>query len=257
MCFFGNQAFFFVGLKLAEPVAAAAWQASIPCCTALFSACLGYEYFNARKAAGTIVASAGAAVLALLGSHTTSASDGSLSRHLLGHGALLLGVLSVPGYILGMKNLLPKYSGVLITSWAFTISAVLMVLFCVIVCWNKAVLKFVCWDDRPETSRVCEEDPLRIPPNMILPLWYEVVLCSLVAWIILSWAHRHVPASVVSLYSVLQPVSSALVVFALVRLPGADAYGLQLPGPRHALSLLLIFAGLSLTLRGEMIGPEG
>merc|ERR1719471_2208623 len=63
-----NQLFWFIGIKINDPVIGSTWQTFLPILTTFISVCLGQEQLRCEKMFGIVVAAAGAAFMVLFDS---------------------------------------------------------------------------------------------------------------------------------------------------------------------------------------------
>merc|ERR1719356_469353 len=83
---------------------------------------------------------------------------------------------------------------------------------------------------------------------MLFPLLYYILLASLGAYFMITWANQYANASIVSAYTVAQPVTSSIISAMLVSLGGpewAHSYGMRAPGTQD-LGVFAIIGGLSI-----------
>jgi len=245
------QACFFMGLKHENPTVGSTWQAALPIFTTLLAVWLGQEKTSCMRAAGVALASGGAmwmTVSALFTAKGSAIGGGKnwldrIDGHALFFGQCIFNSLQI---VMG-KPIASKYGGIGLSAWMFMGGTFFMLAFVLIVRSSWGLSEFVCEDPDVNILRSCAEAILQIPSSMIWPLVYEVVLCSFLAWWQLSWALQHAPASVVSVYSVVQPCTTCILSLMAVGLKGktwAETYGITVPGVHNILGGLLIAAGL-------------
>merc|ERR1712151_784141 len=81
---------------------------------------------------------------------------------------------------------------------------------------------------------------------MVWSLAYWILFSSIISYLCMTWANQHAKASIVSVYTVLQPLTAALISVALRFTQGrawADVYGLKPLGTQH-LGIIAIVVGL-------------
>ena len=95
----------------------------------------------------------------------------------------------------------------------------------------------------------CEANAWKVPLDMLLPLLYWIVFNSVAAYALMTWANKHVNTSVTSIYTVLQPLTSAVLsTLLLLLLPKwGKSKGLLMPG-WNALGVIGIALGLACVL---------
>lgn len=241
---YSNQLFFILGLKLSDPVSGSAWQPSQPIFTMVLAVCAGYERATGRQVAGTLLAAAGAIFMVLVGPAKASQEAGE--AQLLGHFLFALNCLGTSAYVVLAKPLVQRYAPILVVSWAYLSAAVMMLLSTCIINSVPELLNFVCLDAEASVRQACVANAWKVPPEMVLPICYWVMFNSILAYFLMTWANQHAKASVVSVYTVLQPVFAGLISFILIVVHGqawGNKFGLQRPGFQD-LGLLGIVLGL-------------
>jgi len=242
---FSNQLFFMLGLKLSDPVSGSAWQPSQPIFTMVLAICVGYEQASCRRAAGVLVAVAGAVFMVLMGS---GGSGESGSTQLLGHIFFCLNCVGTSAYVIISKALVRKHPPILVTSWSYVVASAMMLVSVVIINSSPWCLQLFCDDKDPVVAAACADRPWHVPGAMVMPLVYWILGNSMLAYGALTWANRFAKASVVSAYTVLQPATSGTLSMLLILANGeawGDKYGLEAPGIQD-LGLLGIVLGLAI-----------
>jgi len=262
VCIFGNQLCFIVGVKLADPTTGSVWQPSQPIFTTALAVVLGYERPQLRLALGLLLAISGAVFMVLYGAETDSGK-----YELWGHVLFFFNCLGTSGYVIFSK---PFYSQIVtqnqrcssiaerppgstmykplsVTGWSYIIGSVLMFITTLIFNAGAETLHFVCHDDDHSVEQECVDDPWRVPGSMWWCLAYWILGNSITAYGCMTWANKYAQASTVSAYTVLQPVTSAVLSYILVAVKGndwADSYSLEKPGLKD-LGILPIMLGLA------------
>ena len=93
---------------------------------------------------------------------------------------------------------------------------------------------------------------------MVLPLLYWIIFNSVAAYALMTWANKHVNTSVTSIYTVLQPLTSAVLsCILLLLLPTwGESKGLLMPG-WNALGIVGIALGLAFVLFANSVERKG
>jgi len=257
VAFFTNQAAWFVGLKLADPVVGSAWQALLPIVTAGLSVAMGQSKIQATHALGIVVATGGAILMVVLdssGGHAGGQGRGSSwDTRLLSHLLFCVGIFGTSAYFLVDGSLGSKYSAHATVMWSNMVGSVLLVIS---ECWAlrcAPLMNLLCYSGNEFLQAQCITQGLSIPREILEPLGYEVIICTLVAWPLLSWANQHTDPSVTTVYMSMHPVASTTISAFLVCWYGVEwglRYDMGLPGCKD-LGVLLIVCGLLITFRSD------
>lgn len=262
LMFIGNQVCFMIGLKLTEPVFAGVWQIAIPIITTVVAVMLGYENTTTLKTVGIVTACGGAIAMNVLQvkfSHHVKEDSSSMLYVLAGHACFLLQAVSSAGYILIGKPLLKKYPPLSVTGWSFTFGSVFMTFLTILGYKIPALHSFMCWSPNKESMKLCMKTSWTLPTSMIVPLIYEIVGCSFIAWFLITWANKHANASTVTIYAVTQPLAAALISALAIMIKGgtwAKWYAIEMPGVHHLIGVLIISAGLYVLYRDSKSRPK-
>ena len=208
-----NQVLFILGLSLTSAINTTILTATIPVFTLAAAVGLGRERLTVRPALGIVLAGAGA--LALLNAQRFDWSNDSFRGDLL----LLANCTSYSFYLVLSRPILAHYRVVTFTAAVFRYGAILITLLAV-----------------PEILRF---HPSRVGPVAWSCLGGVVLLCTVIPYLLNSWALVRVDASKVAFYVFLQPLISTVLAMAIL--------GEALTA-KTVLSALLIFGGLSATL---------
>jgi len=257
LSFFTNQIAWFVGLKLADPVAGSAWQAFLPIMTTGLSIAMGQAKIDAQQALGIMVAAGGAILMVVLDSTASQAFDAETDSNWVAkfasHVVFCLGILGTSAYFLVNNNLGSKYSACATVMWSNMVGSVLLVIS---ECWAlrcAPLMNLLCYSGNEFLQAQCITQGLSIPREILEPLGYEVIICTLVAWPLLSWANQHTDPSVTTVYMSMHPVASTTISAFLVCWYGVEwglRYDMGLPGCKD-LGVLLIVCGLLITFRSD------
>jgi len=267
LCVWANQLSYIIGLKLADPVSGAAWQPSQPVLTAIFAIIAGYERPSSRRALGILIATAGAMFMVLhdgssgvappFGDAATILSAQSTS--LQGHALFFLNCCAASCYVLTSKQLLLRYHPACVTGWAYVVASFMMLLSTILVNSNSETLQLVCTAKDELEFNSCVNGAWHVPATMVLPLVYYVLLGSLAAYLLMTWANQFAEASVVSAYTVVQPMAASALSALLLSVFGsswAAQYGLRAPGQQD-LGIAPIVLGLAIIFRESDTSSSG
>lgn len=225
-----NQLMFFHGLMRTTPINSSIIMVATPILVLVLSGILLRERITWTKTLGVVLGAAGA--LTLIALKPKGASAGPT---MLGDLFILINATSYGIYLVIVKPLMRKYTAVTVMSWCFLLGTFLVLPFG----WREALE--VDW------------------PALTLPTWsalgFVVVVVTFVAYLLNTWALRHVSASVVGTYIYMQPVLAAVFSWLFMRI-GPERLGI--PGSYDAtlgwpqlLCAAAIFLGVHLVGRAD------
>ena len=216
-----NQILFILGLSLTTAINTTILTATIPVFTLAAAALLGRETLSRNGAIGTILASAGA--FALLNAQRFDWSSDSFR----GVSLLLLNSMSYSLYLVLSRPILAHYKVSTFTATVFRYGAILIVLVAL-----------------PQTLRL---NWRAVPAEAWWCALGVIVLCTVIPYLLNSWALARTHASRVAFYIFLQPLIATLLAIAIL--------GETLTA-KTAFAGLLILAGLAVTLPRERLSPR-
>jgi drug/metabolite transporter (DMT)-like permease len=205
-----NQFIFVKGLSLTTAINSTLLLTTIPVVALVVSITLGYEKASSRHFFGIALAAAGVAYLI-----DPWRADFS-SENTLGNLLLVASSFSYGAYIAVSQDLFRRYGALTVITWIFQISALLAVPVAVY-SWNTGGLKVVS-------------------PALVLEVVYIILVPTVGAYYLNSWAITRVPPSVVAIYVYLQP----LLAFGLAPLVLGESWN-----SRTIMAGALIFAGVA------------
>ena len=208
-----NQVLFILGLSLTSAINTTILKAIIPVFTLAAAVGLGRERLTARPALGIVLAGAGA--LALLNAQRFDWSSDSFRGDLL----LLANGTSYSFYLVLSRPILARYRVVTFTAAVFRYGAILIALLAI-----PEILHF---------------QPSAVGPVAWICLGGVVLLCTVVPYLLNSWALARTDASKVAFYIFLQPLISTILAMAILG---------EALTPKTVVAALLIFGGLAATL---------
>lgn len=212
-----NQFFFLEGLARTTAINASVLIATIPVFTLCVAILLRHEYFDAKRAAGILIAFAGTLILLRVESFTLS------DDVVLGNLLIVLNCLVYSFYLVLARSLLARYRSSTVVAWTFLLGAALLVPAGV--------------PDLTATPTVV------FTPWVAATLVWIILVPSVLAYSLNNYALKRLHASTVGSFVFLQPVIGVLLSLAL--LPDES---LSL---RTALGGLVILAGVLLVSRTE------
>ena len=211
-----NQVLFILGLYYTTAINTTILTATIPVLTLVAAVALGRERLTVRGAAGVVLAGAGA--LALLGAQRFAWSSDTFRGDLL----LVGNSTSYSLYLVLSRPALARYRAVPFTAAVFRYGAILIALLAI-----PSLLRF---------------DPRAVTPLAWSCLAGVVVCCTVLPYLLNSWALARTHASRVAFYVFLQPlIATGLAIVVL-----GEALSLK-----TAAAGLLILAGLAVTISPE------
>ncbi len=180
-----NQLMFFQGLMRTTPIHASVIMLATPILVLVGSGVLLGERITLRKLNGVAFGTAGA-----LGIIFIRAPEGGAASP-LGDLFILINAASFAIYLVMVKPLMAKYTAITIMSWSFLIGALLVLPF------GAHELAEVHWQ--------------ALTPAQLGAMAFVVVMVTFVAYLLNTWALRHVEASVVGTFIYLQPILAMLI----------------------------------------------
>jgi len=275
--FFFNQVFWFVALKLADPVTGSAWQTFLPILTALLSVILGGTTLQGLKAIGILISSFGAIFMVVFDSRPTPAimprndvsllqedsigaeleavvSDPAFLVRAVSHLIFFCNIAGTACYFIIMNRFGTKYSPLQTVTWAICVSICLLSLTAIAMFSCRPLHQVFCHSEDPLLIEKCMDQGFTLPSSVYFPLFYEVVICTLVAWPMLNWANQHTDPAVVSVYMGLHPAATTVICMSIVGVMGsAWAHQFSIGMPRlKDLGIVMIILGLIVVFRYEL-----
>lgn len=217
-----NQFIFVKGLSLTTAINSTLLITTIPVFALVVSIALGYDKASVRHFLGIALAAAGVVYLvdpwrADFGAQTT-----------LGNLLLVASSFSYGAYIAVSRNLFRRYGALNVITWIFQIAA-LVAIPVAAYSWNTEGLKTVS-------------------AGLFIEVVYIILVPTVGAYYLNSWAITRVPPSVVAVYIYLQP----LLAFGLAPLVLGESWN-----SRTILACALIFAGVAVvTIRSRSRAVE-
>lgn len=252
IAYFFNQACWYIGIKLADPVIGATWQSFGTTLTSAVAVMAGREDVpRGVKAFGMFMCLLGTIYMVIFDSASARSTDigfgeARLMRSLGGHLSFLLNILGMALYLVVCNSLGTKYPALSVLAWSTFVTSILMALTSSVVIYNELVLNLMCSDADLHVSSDCVNDGWFLTSAMCWPLTYEVMVCSCVAWPLINWASQHADASIVAAYVVFQPMTGCAISTVLVLIMGvswAGQYDLHAAG-LNSIGIAFIVIGL-------------
>lgn len=223
-----NQLMFFQGLMRTSPIHASVIMLATPILVLVGSGVLLGERITLRKLNGVALGTAGA-----LGIIFIRAPEGVSSP--LGDLFILINAASFAIYLVMVKPLMKKYTAITIMSWTFLLGALFVLPF------GAGELAAVRWTD--------------LTTAQIGAMAFVVLLVTFVAYLLNTWALRHVEASVVGTFIYLQPILAMVISVVYARygqaLIGRSADYVEGIGWFQWICTAMIFLGVHLVTRKE------
>ena len=207
-----NQGLFYLGLNLTSPVDASIIHTVNPILVMLIAAFIIKEKITYLKLSGIILGLTGALIIVLYNKHAAIGS-GSL----LGNFLILLNGTAYAIYLVMVKPLMAKYKPLTVLKWVFLYGFIFTL---PLLAFNSEMINFQ-----------------QVTFKAWMAVGYIIVFNSLVAYLLIVYALKHVNATVAGFYAYLQPVVAALIGIII---------GTELPDITKVIAALLIFTGVYL-----------
>lgn len=216
-----NQVMFIFGLSLTTAINTSILISTIPVFTLVAAVLLGREHTTPRAIAGMVLAGAGA--LVLLNAERFEWS----SRYFRGDLLILGNGFFYSLYLVLSRPILARYRPLTFTSAVFRWGAPPIVLASI-----PALARF---------------SPAKVSPTAWWSLGAVVVFCTVIPYLLNSWALARTQASRVASYVFLQPMIASTLAIVILG---------ERPGWRTAIAAALIFGGLAVTLKPPRVGSR-
>lgn len=193
-----NQLFANLGVELAGALLATCMQPTSPVLSAAMAVAIGQEQHSLSAVVGIALGVAGAVVVAA-GRATAGSSGGDPANVVGGFACLVINTSSFAAYCVCMKAVVITHGAVVITGASHALGLLVM---------SAVVVGRQCLVHNPSG--------LGLPSAAYGVLAYWVLCVSVGSYCLVSWANRHLPASTVALYAVLQPAVGAALSVAIL-----------------------------------------
>lgn len=207
-----NQIFFIKGLSLTTAIHSSLLSLGTPIFITIIAAWLLKEGFNAAKAAGLVFGIGGAALLILMKDNSKTGSN-----MLLGDLLILINAISYAFYLVLVRPLMAKYSGIQVLRWVFTIGAIGIIPF--------------------GLPHFLETNWIAFDTSHLIALAYIAIAATFVAYLLTVYCISTIGSSATGAFIYTQPVFAAVIatIFA------GEHFTLS-----KAIAALLIFTGVYL-----------
>ena len=203
-----------IGISHTSPINATMEITAQPIYVLVLAALIQHQRVTARKAMGVLLGFAGAAILVFLTTH----DDGRASS-ITGDLMVLGSQVAFALYLTMFVPLIKRIDPFTFNRWMFTFGTLLLLPF-----------------TAPHMARV---DWAALTPAVVTEVAYIIVCCTFVCFLLVVYAQRRLPSTVVSSYNYVQPVVT--VVASLVM-------GVATLQWQHVAAAALIFAGVALVI---------
>jgi drug/metabolite transporter (DMT)-like permease len=212
-----NQLPFFIGLSRTSPIDASIVVSMLPIVTMILAAIFIKEPITFKKALGVLVGASGALLL-IFSTEVLHKGESNFWGNLIVFSA----VVSFAIYLAAFKAVVSRYSSITVMKWMF--------LFASVVCFP------FCYDAVKEIpySSLTLDTYLRVS--------YVVILSTFFSYLLIAIAQKVLRPTTFSMYNYLQPIMASLASVAM----GMDYFGME-----HALSSILVFAGVYLVTQSK------
>ena len=203
-----------IGISRTSPINATMEITAQPVYVLVLAALIQHQRITARKALGVLLGFVGAAILVFL----TTASDGR-EANIVGDLMVLGSQVAFALYLTMFLPLIRRIDPFTFNRWMFTFGTLLLLPF--------------------TTSDMARLDWSALSSLVIGEVAYIIVFCTFVCFLLVVYAQRRLPSTVVSSYNYVQPV---------VTVVASLAMGLATLQWQHVLAAVLIFAGVALVI---------
>lgn len=210
----GAQGGFIVGVSMTSPINAGVELTSQPIFALIFATVILRERLTWHRVAGVLLGFVGAAILV-----TQTAESGGKAGDFRGDLMVLASQVSFALYLTLFTSLMKRYSLFTFNRWMFTFGAMIMLALTL-----------------PEMLRI-DADAFTL--RSVAEVVYIVVCCTFLCFVLVTYALRHLPSTVVSSYNYIEPV---------VTIVASLAMGIAVLQWQHLLAASLIFAGVWLVV---------
>ncbi len=207
-----NQIFFIKGLSLTTAIHSSLLSLGTPIFITIIAAWLLKEGFNTAKAAGLVFGIGGAAILILMKDNSKAGAN-----MILGDLLILINAISYAFYLVLVRPLMAKYSGIQVLRWIFTLGSIGIIPF--------GLPYFI------------ETNWMAFDASHLLALAYIAIAATFVAYLLTVYCISAIGSSATGAFIYTQPVFAALIatIFA------GEQFTLS-----KTLAALLIFTGVYL-----------
>jgi drug/metabolite transporter (DMT)-like permease len=229
----------------------------LPILTALLSVILGQTKLEGMKALGILISASGAVFMVVFDSRPSRAvaTESGVLVRAVSHLIFFCNIAGTSSYFIIMNRFGNKYTPVQTVTWSIMTSISLLSVTAVMMFTFRPLHQVFCHADSQVLIERCMNQGLRLPPTVYFPLFYEVVICTLVAWPMLNWANQHTDPAVVSVYMGLHPAATTFICMAIVGVmgaPWAHQFHIGMPSLKD-LGIVLIVLGLMVVFYCELL----
>jgi len=183
------------------------------------------------------------------------ATESGVLLRAVSHLIFFCNIAGTSSYFIIMNRFGNKYTPVQTVTWSIMTSITLLSLTAVMMFAFRPLHQVFCHADSQALIEKCMNQGLWLPTSVYFPLFYEVVICTLVAWPMLNWANQHTDPAVVSVYMGLHPAATTFICMSIVGVMGAPwarQFHIGMPGLKD-LGILLIVIGLMVVFYCELL----
>ena len=236
LCLYGSNLTYILGLKFSNSTTASVWQPAQP----LFITCMAI-YFKLEKPTilkfmGIAVAAAGCLFVSLWNSES---KDDDAKNELLGNVLFFMQGLCCAGFWVGQKPLLKKFPPITVIGVSDIIACVLMTCTALLINNTSVLLDFICED--------CGSFGWVVNKSSWWAIAYWIFGGSILAYLLQTWGNKSIDASVIGIYTVVQPIVAVIASTFIIALSSAPHWDLR--GLSEAdIGAVAIVIGLSIVL---------
>ena len=216
LCLYGSNLTNILGLKFSNSTTASVWQPT----HALFITCMAI-YFDLEKPTvlkfmGIAVAAAGCLFVSLWDSES---KDDDAKNELVGNLLFFLQGLCAAGFWVGQKPLLKKFPPITVLGVSDIIACGMMTCTALLINNVRDLLDFVCED--------CGSTGWVVKKSSWWAIAYWIFGGSILAYMLQTWGNKSIDASVIGIYTVVQPIVAVIASTFIIALSSAPHWNLK------------------------------
>lgn len=180
-----NQYFFFMGLRLSNPVETAILHTTSPILVLIFAAWIIKERITIARMTGIFLGAIGAIFIVLNGKTLDFSSE-----HFLGHFFIILNITTYSLYLVLIKPVMIKYHPLIVMKWIFLFGMITVIPF------TFQTAAQVQWDNFTGT--------------VWFSFFYVIIGSTFLAYLLITISLRQLSPAIVGFYIYLQPMIAAI-----------------------------------------------
>jgi len=209
---------YMVGVKIGGSYAAGFWQPMQPVMITCMAVAMRYEQCTLMKFGGIVLAGAGILFYSLYGK--TNEDSKSATDQFIGNVLFCAQIVGCSVWWVFQKPLIQRqYSAITILGWSYMVASVCMTIAVVTINSQKVLIDVICPD--------CHGEGWYISGTAWLGIAYWTFPCSMGAYYLQTWGNQYVDASLLGIYSVVQPIVTMVSGLLVISCTTGDHYGLS------------------------------